>query len=157
MNKLSILKWDKNIKVMKVNKDLNEFINHNKTHERVYLQGTKSGDRVFAYADRVSYHRLLIGMTFLICLFIPIMFLVFVLFMFKQREEIKHGLPKEYIDGLKDLKDILSNKRIVHIYETVSNVDELELLNAIADKTNNIDQLTKDFIKKYSKDDDEDA
>ncbi len=57
MNKLSILKWDKNIKVMKVNKELHDFINHSKTHERVYLQGTKSGERVFSYADRVGYCR----------------------------------------------------------------------------------------------------
>lgn len=155
MNKLSILKWDKNIKVMKVNKELHDFINLGKTHERVYLQGTKSGERVFSYADRVGYCRLLFGLSFLTCLFVPVMFLVFVLFMFKQREEIKHGLPKEYLDGLKDFKEIVLNKRIVHIYENVSNVDELELLNAIADKTNTSSQLTKDFIKKYSKDDED--
>ena len=155
MDELSNLKWDENIKVMKINKELHDFINLGKTHERVYLQGTKSGERVFSYADRVGYCRLLIGLSFLACLFVPMMFLVFVLFMFKQREEIKHGLPKEYLDGLKEFKEIVLNKRIIHIYGNISNVDELELLNAIADKTNTSSQLTKDFIKKYSKDDED--
>lgn len=155
MDKFSCLKWDNGVKVLSVNKDLNTFINKDKNHIRVYLHGKKDGNTVFAYADRVSIYRLLIGALFLICLFIPMMFLVFVLFMFKQREEIKHGLPKEYLDGLKEFKEIVLNKRIIHIYETVSNVDELELLNSIVNKTNTSSQLTKDFIKKYAKDDED--
>jgi len=155
MDKLKNLGWEK-IKVIDIPDNLYDFINKNsECFERVYLTGHKDGQLEFAWADRVTYPRLIYGLLFLACISIPMLFLIIVLYIFKQKEEIKTGIPRAFIDGTKEVFGCIFNKRIYQIYLYVNNEDERNVLTAIVNKDKNADEIVKNFIQKYTKDDED--
>lgn len=155
MDKLKNLGWEK-LKVIDIPDNLYDFINKNGGQfERVYLTGYKDNKLEFAWADRATYTRLIYGLLFIACLSIPMLSLIIVLYIFKQKDEIKTGIPREFIDGVKEVFGCILNKRIYRIYLYVNNEDERNMLTAIVNKDKNADEVVKNFIQKYTKDDED--